>query len=284
MYKKETLINKLKTRDEAITITIGNQKGGVGKTTNATMLGYMLAKDGIKTLVADLDPQSNATKSLMLTKSNNSPEEVSTISKTLMAGVQENSLKDLPVNIVNNLDLLPSFIDFEDFPKYVYRHTENDYDVDHFLAPLFEPLKKEYDIILIDVPPMSLEVTNNSVIMSDYVVISLQTQERALTGAENYLNTLSKLRDTYSLDVDILGVLEVLHKNRGTVDKYIMKTAREEFGQENIFENVVPQMERIKRFDVNGISENDFFDRKVIGVYQQVENEFLKRLNYYEYE
>ncbi len=244
----------------------------------------MLSKFGIKTLVADLDPQSNATKSLMLTKSNNTPDEVSTISKTLMAGVQEGNLTDLPVNIVPNLDLLPSFIDFEDFPKFIYRNTSSDEEVDHFLEPMFEPLKEKYDIILLDVPPMSLEVTNNSVIMSDYVLISLQTQERALTGAENYLNTLLKLRNQYELDVDILGVLEVLHKNKGTVDQYIMKTAKKEFGAENIFENVVPQMERIKRFDVNGIKEVDFFDKKVIGVYERVTNEFLKRLNYYEYE
>ncbi|MCL0312842.1 AAA family ATPase [Apilactobacillus sp. TMW 2.2459] len=284
MYKKDELINKLKNRKKAITITIGNQKGGVGKTTNATLIGYMLAKFGIKTLVADLDPQSNATKSLMLTKSNNTPDEVSTISKTLMAGVQEGDLMDLPVNIVPNLDLLPSFIDFEDFPKFIYRNTSTDEEVDHFLEPLFEPLKEKYDIILLDVPPMSLEVTNNSVIMSDYVLISLQTQERALTGAENYLNTLLKLRNQYELDVDILGVLEVLHKNKGTVDQYIMKTAKQEFGSENIFENIVPQMERIKRFDVNGIKEVDFFDKKVIGVYERVTNEFLKRLNYYEYE
>lgn len=280
----KSIINKINGRDKAITITVGNQKGGVGKTTNATLIAYMLAKYGIKTLVADLDPQSNATKSLLLTKSNNYPDEVSSISETLMSGVEQGNLTELPVNIVENLDLLPSFIDFEDFSKYIYRTTKTDYEVDHFLEPLFEPLKKEYDIILIDVPPMSLEVTNNSVVISDYVLISLQTQERALTGAENYIQTLTNLSEKYSLPVDILGILEVLHKNKGSVDTYIIENAEKEFGKENIFETVVPQMERVKRFDVNGITEKDFFDKKVIGVYEKVTDELLNRINNFLFE
>ncbi|UQS85803.1 ParA family protein (plasmid) [Apilactobacillus apisilvae] len=281
--KIKDTIGKLKERNKALTITVGNQKGGVGKTSNATLIGYMLAKKGVKTLVADLDPQSNATKALMLTKSNNT-EHVSTIDKTLMAGVQEGSLSNLPVNIVNNLDLLPSFIDFKDFAKFVYRNTQTDSEVDHYLEPLFEPLKENYDIILIDVPPMNPEVTNNSVVMSDYVLISLQTQERSLTGAEDYLNELANLKDEYSLNVDVLGILEVLMRKKGSVDNFIIKNAKEEFGQDNIFENVIPQMERIKRFDVNGISEVDFYDKKVIGVYNQVTDEFLNRIHYFEYE
>ncbi|EUJ34366.1 ParA family protein, partial [Brochothrix campestris] len=68
-------------------ITIGNYKGGAGKTTNAVMIGYVLSTLGIKTLVVDMDPQSNATKSLMLTRSANNEGAVPAINKTLMAGI-----------------------------------------------------------------------------------------------------------------------------------------------------------------------------------------------------
>ena len=63
------VVKAIQSRDEALTIVIGNQKGGVGKTTNTYLIAYTLAKMGIHTLVADLDPQANATKTLMLTKS-----------------------------------------------------------------------------------------------------------------------------------------------------------------------------------------------------------------------
>lgn len=283
MYNKNKFVEKLKNRDEAVTITIGNQKGGVGKTTNGTMICYSLAKMGIKSLIIDLDPQANATKSMLLTKSNHS-EEIFTVDKTIMAGVQDDDLTDLPVNIMPNLDLLPSYSDFKGFTRFLYRNTQTDYEVDHYLEHLIQPLKKEYDVIFIDIPPFSIETTNNAAILSDYVLISLQTQERSMTGAEDFLKTLSAVIEKYNLDTDILGIIEVLQKKKGSVDQYIMEQAKKEFGQENIFETVIPQMERLKRFDVNGIEENDYFDKQVVGLYNRLTEEFLKRLNHYLYE
>lgn len=261
-----------------ITVTVGNYKGGAGKTTNAILMGYSAARMGIKTLVIDKDPQSNATKSLMLTRSANNQETVTTISKTLMYGIEQNSFVDLPIEIVDNLYLLPSFIDFEDFPRYLYQNFSDQKERDFVFKKLLDEIKDDYDLILIDVPPMSKEVTRNAIVASDYVLISLQTQERSLTGAENYVKELIKITDLYSLDLDLVGILQVLHKNDGRVDSYIMESALEIFGATNIFKNVVPQMERIKRFDVNGITDNDMHDKKVLQKYNDVTTEFLERL------
>lgn len=270
--------------DRAITITIGNYKGGVGKTTNAVLIGYMLAKKGIKTLVVDLDPQANATKTLMLTRSANRDNDIMTIKKTLMVGIAEGSLVDLPINVVDSLDVLPSNIDFEDFAKYLYKVTNSSQEEDFLISNLLEPLKSKYDIILIDVPPMSKEVTRNAVVASDYVLISLQTQESSLTGAENYINELDKISNQYDLNLIVLGILPILLENKGTVDRYIIEQAKEEFGEANLFEHIVRRMERIKRFFINGITEKDRFDNAVIATYDQVTDEFIKRLNYYESE
>ncbi|PFR25764.1 ParA family protein, partial [Bacillus cereus] len=94
----------------AITITVGNYKGGVGKTTNAVLNSYEFAKKGKRTLLVDLDPQSNATKSLMLTKSILNPDEIVTVEKTLMKGIQEGNLDGLEVEITDNLYLIPSYV------------------------------------------------------------------------------------------------------------------------------------------------------------------------------
>ncbi|PFR56773.1 ATPase, partial [Bacillus cereus] len=134
----------------------------------------------------------------------------------------------------------------------------------------------------IDVPPMSIEVTKNAVVASDYVLITLQTQERSLTGAENYINQLIKLKEQYNLDIEVVGILPVLLKNDGKVDEFIMENAREIFGEENLFKNIVPQMERIKRFDVNGITENDRHDLHVIQLYEKISDELLSRINIFE--
>ncbi|MDH4423985.1 MULTISPECIES: ParA family protein [Bacillus] len=266
----------------AITITVGNYKGGVGKTTNAVLNSYEFAKKGKRTLLVDLDPQSNATKSLMLTKSILNPDEKITLNKTLMKGIQEGNLDGLEVEITENLYLIPSYVDFQDFAKFLYKSCSSEEEEDFYFKGLLEKIKHKYDYIFIDVPPMSIEVTKNAVVASDYVLITLQTQERSLTGAENYINQLIKLKEQYDLDIEVVGILPVLLKNNGKVDEYIMENAREIFGEENLFENIVPQMERIKRFDVNGITENDRHDLNVIELYEKISDELLSRINVFE--
>ncbi|WP_427814955.1 ParA family protein (plasmid) [Enterococcus sp. 22-H-5-01] len=268
-----------KSNGRATTITIGNYKGGAGKTTNATLIGYSASNKDIKTCIIDLDPQSNATKELMLTKFANYPElEGTTINKTIMAGIEEGSLEDLPIEIKENLFLVPSFIDFEGFAKYLYKNTSSDKEEDFFLSQYFEPLKDKFDLIILDVPPMSIEITKNAVTSSDYVLISLQTQEYSLTGAESYVEELGKLTSKYSLNLDVVGILPVLMKNHGKVDEYILDSAKKSFGEENIFQTYIPQMERIKRFAVNGITNLDRHDKKVLAIYDNVTNELLERL------
>lgn len=276
----DSYIEKLKENlpKKPIVITVGNYKGGAGKTTNVTLISYSLARMGIKTLVVDMDPQSNATKSLMLTRSANEEKELSGINKTLMAAIQEQNFNDLAVEIIDNLYLLPSFIDFADFPKYLYQNFASEKDQDYVFKNLLDTIKDDYQIILLDTPPMNREVTRNSAIASDYVLVSLQTQEKSLTGAENYIKQLNELMSLYKLDLDILGFLQVLFKNHGTVDTYIMESAKELFEPENIFKTVVPQMERIKRFDINGITDADMHDKKVLKLYKTVTTEFLERL------
>lgn len=271
------VVKAIQSRDEALTIVIGNQKGGVGKTTNTYLIAYTLAKMGIHTLVADLDPQANATKTLMLTKSQQE-DTVYSIKKTLMVGVQEKDLTDLPVKIMDDLDLIPSYIDFQDFTKYLYQNTNNEYEETHLLEPLFNPLKKKYDVILLDVPPFSIEITRNAVIFSDFALISLQTHDDSLSGAEEYVNTLSKLQQEYQLDIEVIGILPMLHDARNGVDQTIIQSAKDEFGEENVFTNIVTQMARIKRFPINGITDKDRFDKRVLDKYQQVTDELLSRI------
>lgn len=274
----------LKHSKRAVTVTVGNYKGGAGKTTNTVMIAYMLAKKGIKTLVLDLDPQSNATKSLMLTKSLNDPDDIISFNKTIMRGVQEGNFRGLEVEILDDLYLLPSFIDFEDFPKFLYSVTRTEKEEDYLIRDLLDPLAEsgDYDVILIDVPPMSKEMTRNAVVASDYVLVSLQTQERSLSGAESYINELDKLNNKYQLDLTVCGILPVLHKNGGSVDNYIMEQATNIFGSDNMFRTIVPQMERVKRFDINGVTERDRHDKEVIKKYDEVSEEFIERINFYE--
>lgn len=276
----------------SITICVGNYKGGVGKTKNNVMNAYELAKKGFRVLVVDLDPQANATTVLIRTKKARS-NEVFSFDKTLMTAVKEGSLKGLEVPIVENLWLLPSYIDFANYTTFldvkygIAEYDDPDYHkitkdkITHF-ATLLNPLKDKYDYILIDVPPTKSYITDSAVMCADYVLIVLQTQELSLDGAQTYVKDLQTLAKEFEGHFEICGVLPVLIDGNATLDKFVLESATEIFGKENMFNIKVPNMARLKRFDNTGIIEVDQHDKKVVKFYSLVADELIQRINYFE--
>ena len=263
---------------EAIIVTFGNFKGGTGKTTNSTMIAHALAMQGYKVLLCDQDPQANATSLYLKTKALES-DDIVPFSKTLMAAIQEEDLGQIVTEIKENLFLLPSFSDFALYPRFLEKKFPNDTTgrVQYF-SSLIEPLKKDYDFIFIDVPPTISIITDAALYASDFVVVVLQTQERSLQGAEVFTGYLQSLIDDYGANLDIVGILPVLLKNGAAVDLSTLESAREIFGAENLFENVVNNMERLKRFDITGITNEDMHDKKVHKSYEKIANEFIARV------
>lgn len=276
----------------AVTITFGNYKGGVGKTKNNILIAYELAKKGYKTLVVDLDPQANATTVLLRTKKLHS-EEVFSFDKTLMSAIKEGDITGIETQIMDNLFLLPSYIDFANYVTFLQLTyglvEENDPEYEtvyknqiaHF-DNLLAPLKEKYDYIFIDVPPTKSSITDSAVLASDYVLIVLQTQELSLDGATEYLKDLQKIANKYNGKFEIVGVLPVLMDGNASLDKFVLSNAESVFGEGNIFENKIPNMARLKRFDNTGITEFDRHDKKVIDLYDLVSDELLERIKYFE--
>ena len=263
---------------EAIVVTFGNFKGGTGKTTNSTMIAYALSQLGYKVLLCDQDPQANATSLYLKTKALVS-DEIVAFNKTLMAAIQEEDLGQIVTEVKENLYLLPSFSDFALYPRFLEKKFPNDTTARvQYFSSLIKPLKQDYDFIFIDVPPTISIITDAALYASNYVVVVLQTQERSLQGAEVFTGYLQSLIDDYGADLDIVGILPVLLKNGAAVDLATLESAREIFGTENLFENVVNNMERLKRFDITGITNEDMHDRKVHKSYETIANEFIARV------
>ncbi len=276
----------------SITICVANYKGGVGKSKNCILNAYQLAKKGHKTLVIDLDPQANATSVLLRTKKLHS-EEVFSFEKTLMAAVKQGSLEGLETEIMDNLYLLPSYMDFANYPTFLdITYGLSDFSDENYievtekkishLKNLLRPLKDRYEYIFIDVPPTKSYITDSAAIAADYILIVLQTQELSLNGATTYLKDLKNLVRDYNAKFEVCGVLPVLMDNNSSLDKFILESAYEYFGEGNVFENTIPNMARLKRMDNTGITENDRHDEKVMVLYDKVSDELVERINYFE--
>lgn len=268
----------MKGKNRATVVTFGNFKGGTGKTTNSTMIAYALSNMGYKVLLSDQDPQANATSLFLKTKSEISDEIIS-FNKTLMTAIKDESLKEIITEIKENLYLLPSFSDFALYPRFLEKKFPNEVDRVQYFSHLIEELKEDFDFIFIDVPPTISIITDSALYASDFVVVVLQTQERSLQGAEVFTTYLQSLIDDYGADLDIIGILPVLLKNGAAVDLATLENAKDIFGEENLFKIVVKNMERLKRFDITGITDVDMHDRRVHDSYKEIAEEFLSRLN-----
>jgi len=266
-------------------ITFGNFKGGTGKTTNATLIGYTLADQGYKTLLIDMDPQGNATNLYLKTRNIAANESKNDFGQTLMTGIQQQDLQSTVISITNHLDLIPSAADFALFPRYMEQETNYDRRV-AYLDTLLDPLKAQYDYIIVDIPPTISLITDSALFMSDYCVIVLQTHERSLQGAEAFIRYIQEevINNFQAPRLEVLGILAVLLKNGAPVDMATLENAKTIFGSTNVFQTTINSMERLKRYDITGITELDMHDKKVSALYETVTNELLERIEGFENE
>ena len=142
-------------------ISLLNHKGGVGKTTSAINIGAGLVELSRKVLLIDLDPQANLSVSLGI------PRQRQTIYEALRG---ESEL--VPYTVKNGMDVVMSTLDLSGAEMELINEAGREF----ILRELFEPLKEEYDFIIIDCPPSLGLLTLNALTSSDHVIIPLQTE------------------------------------------------------------------------------------------------------------
>lgn len=274
-----------------LTITVANGKGGVGKTTITRYLPYTLAERGYKTLVIDADPQSNLTKTMGITKQLNAPEEVFTIDKSMMAAVKDGDLGEAVLNVMPNLDEIPSAIDFKGFPTFLSKQygvadpTDSNYhEVEsqkiRVLRDLIEPIKPNYDFVFIDTPPTASQYVRNATVASDYVIIAFQTQSDSLDGAIQFIqDELADLVQNFGADTDVLGILPNQVSSGGAIDQVVIDDAIEMFGKQNMFEHIIPFAKRIQSAPRSGLTRKGYWNARLFhDVIDPLTDDLFKRL------
>ncbi|WP_080871779.1 ParA family protein [Oceanobacillus timonensis] len=258
-------------------ITVGNFKGGVGKTTNSVMLSYILNEKGYKVLMIDFDPQANATKFLTNTFDVNLSNFTS-----IYEAIEKQKLSDAILNLTEGFHLLPSALDLVNFKDFL---TEKIGDSDksnkhYFLKFLLEDIKDNYDFVIIDIPPTISEFSNNAITASDYALIVMQTDIDSLLGAIEFNDYVNEMQQ-FNPNVDVVGVLPYFRKKRSRNDKYIFKTSRtnDALNIKNLmFKSYVYDHDRVQTFRVNGITNKDHHDKTVFKMYNGVTDELIKKV------
>lgn len=197
---------------------VANQKGGVAKTTTVLTLAVALADRGQRVLMVDLDPQACLTFS---------------------AGVDpdtlERSLYDVFVNRhdaaavltkVRDLHLLPANIDLAGAEVHLLTRAGREYA----LARALEPLKDNYDVVLIDCPPSLGILTVIGLTAADHVVVPLQCETLSQRGVGQLLETIDDVRSYTNPNLGVRGIIATLFDGRTKLSREVLDGVHARYG------------------------------------------------------
>ncbi len=199
-----------------LVISLLNHKGGVGKTTSAINIGAGLVELGKKVLLIDLDPQANLTLSLGV------PRQQYSIYEALRG---ETPLT--PFTVRENLDIVISTLDLSGAEMELINEAGREY----LMKELIDPVRNNYDYIVIDCPPSLGLLTLNALTSSDLVYIPLQTEFLAMQGLAKINQVISKVKIRLNPGIKIGGVIATMYDARKVLNRDVVETIKKYFGE-----------------------------------------------------
>lgn len=204
-------------------IAVCNQKGGVGKTTTSINLAACLSAAERKTLIVDMDPQSNTTTGLGFDKNEieYSVYDVITSSSDNLDQIKAvNAI--LHVDSIKYMDILPSTPDLAGAEIELVNVIAREKRLDSALSTV----KNDYDYIIIDSPPSLGLLTVNVLTAADSVLIPIQCEYYALEGLAELLNTIRLVQKSLNSNLVIEGALLTMYDNRLNLSRQVAEDVR----------------------------------------------------------
>jgi chromosome partitioning protein len=245
-------------------IVVVNNKGGIGKTTSVQNISACLALKGKRTLMLDLDPQTNLSESFG--QFNQQPN------------IYHSFSKGEPLNIISikeNLSLVPSSIDFAGIELEIANRIRRE----NILAKLLAPLEDQFDYCVMDCPPSLGNITLNALSAGDYVIIPMEAEYLAYRGLDTIKNLIADVKREINSNLNICGLFFTKLKPTLSLTKAIKDEVSKTFG-ESLLESSIRVNIALAESQSNG---QDIFayDSTSNGAkdYKKLVEEILKRLN-----
>jgi chromosome partitioning protein len=216
-------------------IAVANQKGGVGKTTTAVNLAASLAATRRQVLLIDLDPQGNATTGCGVDKS--------TLERgTLEVLLGECTAAEAVLRLTEiDMALLPAN---QDLTAAEVRLLALPSGRELRLREALAPIRKGYEVVLIDCPPSLNILTVNALVAADSVLVPMQCEFYALEGLSSLVATIEQIRVTVNPGLEIEGILRTMYDPRNNLATEVGGQLLQHFG-DKVFRTVVPRNVRL---------------------------------------
>ncbi len=227
-------------------LVLANQKGGVGKTTTAINLGTALAAIGEKVLIADLDPQGNASTGLGIDKQSRKWS-------TYHVMVGACSLQRAAMaTAVPGLYIAPSTLDLLGVELEIAASTDRAKRIKKAVDELARDAGSEpFTYVLIDCPPSLNLLTVNGLAAADSVLVPLQCEFFALEGLSQLLSTVEQVRRTLNPGLTIHGVVLTMFDPRNNLASQVVADVRQHMGNK-VYDTIIPRNVRVSEAPSHG--------------------------------
>lgn len=200
-------------------LALFNQAGGVAKSTTTLNLGYHLAQRALRVLLIDIDPQASLTSFMGIEPS----ELETTIYDALVP--KDDEIESLPIHQnIHGMDLLPANIDLANAEQELIFAELRELR----LKQILEPVRDNYDFILIDCPPSLGILSHISLVAADYVLVPIQCQFKALKGTDSLLKTIARVRKRLNPQLKIAGFLPTMYQASNSLDNRTLESISEQ--------------------------------------------------------
>jgi chromosome partitioning protein len=249
------------------TISIANQKGGVGKTTTAINLSACLAEAGQRVLTVDFDPQGNATSGLGFEKGYMDK----TVYDLLLGecAIDECIIKE----VQENLDVLPSDVNLAGAEIELMDVPDNN----ALLRKELSKVADQYDYIIIDCPPSLNLLTINALTASDTVLVPIQCEYYALEGLTQILQTIDLVKKKLNPNLELEGVVFTMYDARTNLSLQVVENVKAHLNR-RIYKTIIPRNVRLAEAPSHGMPIN-LYDTRSSGAesYRMLAAEVISR-------